>query len=98
MKTIIFCKAGEAISDFEVSERVDEFLGSLREEWKISTCLPLHEIRARVKEDKVKRDDLTIYVENEHGDLRIFDIDKDGRSWDWGKTLDVYSNILMRLL
>ena len=98
MKTIKFIPSGKAVSDFEISKFVDDILASDKKIFHVSTNLVIDEIRARIKEKKIRLNDLDIYVTNKEGDEVPFTIDKDGRSYDRQESQEVHSNILDRLL
>jgi hypothetical protein len=94
MKKIInFTSTGESVSDFKISEWVDNMLYSDRIEFNISTHLVIDEIRARIKEGRIKLEDIEILIQGE-----VFPVDKDGRSSMWYPVQEVQDNILNRLL
>lgn len=93
MKIFKFQKDGKPVSDYEIQETIDEFLKSNKRVFKTSTCLIIHEIRARVKEKKVDYNNIRIFI-----DEKEWNFDKDGRSNDWAESQEVFSSILMRLL
>jgi len=97
MKKVIFCREGEAVSDFEIEKKVSEFVASSREEWKISNDIVLTFFRVLIKEQKIDKRDYTFEVEDLAGRLNHFYVNKDGRSDDWVDSQDINSIHLSRL-
>lgn len=95
MKTIHYNRTGLAISDYNISEWIDNMLKEKQESFTISTFLVIDEIRARIKEGKIRVDDITIITEGKY-----FTIDKNGRSNDWNNCsqITLQESILMRIL
>lgn len=98
MKTISFTRSGKPISDFALNTDLDAFLRSEDEDWQISSHLIIDEVRARIKEGKIKIEDVQIYVEDLDGFINWFPIDKNGRSDGWVDSLEIFENIMLRLL
>lgn len=98
MKTITFCREGEKVSDYDVYKWVDNFFASTEETFKISNVMPIHEVRARVKEGRIKEEDVKVLVEDNKGEVSEFKIDKNGRSGDWVDSMELYGDILMRII
>lgn len=100
MKKIIFCREGEAISDFKISEWVDKnIMNTNNSEHKISSHLIIDEVRVRVKEGKLNRKDLCILIQRLNlSSYTVFLIDKYGKSNDWVDSLDIQYNMLMKLM
>lgn len=97
MKIITFCRKGEAVSDFEISNYVDKIFKSRQRIWKVSTVLIIDEIRARVKEGKLDLNKFQILVEDLDGIMSTFTIDKNGRSWSWKNSMEKFKDITLRL-
>ena len=97
MKTVKFIPTGKAVSDFEISEYVDNILISDEDEFHTSTHMVIDEIRARILEGRIGVDDLHVYVMGKEGE-EYFAIDKNGRSSDWVESQKIHSDILTRLI
>lgn len=98
MKLIVFCRKGEAISDFDIEKRVDDFLASERNFWRVSTQLIIDVLRVRIKENTIDIDSISVIVEDLAGDLNRFNIDKNGLSNRWIDSQDIHSELLSRIL
>lgn len=94
MKTINYTPEGEAISDFNVNQWLDDFLlNAFVDKANISSHIVIDEIRARIKEGSIIHGEIEIYIEGE-----LFPVDENGRSDIWYPSQDVQQRILMRLL
>lgn len=95
MKKVYYEKGLSAISDYDIRSVVDSLLNDPDEhsELHISTAMVIDEIRARIAEGSLNTDVVTVFVEGE-----LFEIDKDGRSFDWSEPLDVHMKTLSRIL
>lgn len=92
-KNIYFEKNGKAISDYEISNFVDDIVNSNKIDFHVSTHLVIDEIRARIKEQRILLNSIRIYVDDKE-----FIIDKDGRASNWPEILCFWETIMMRIL
>ena len=92
MKTIIFNEQGEAVSDFKISQYVDNIINSEATVFNVSTQLVIDEMRARINEKKINTEDFKFIV-----GIHDFVVDKDGRSRDWKPCQEVAEKIMIRL-
>lgn len=98
MKTIIYQPGGHCISDFDVSKFVDQLIKSTDPiEARISNFLVIEEVRARIAEGALTHDFFEIKVIGETG-LVPFKIDKHGRCEDWIPAMQVYEDVLTRII
>lgn len=93
-KIIKFQADGIAFSDYQIQEVVDSFFNDKVDTVLVtSTHLIISKVRARVKEGRINYDEIRIFVDGEE-----WNFDKDGRSWDWKPSQNVWENIISRLL
>lgn len=99
MKTIIYQPGGQyTISDFEVSQFLDQIIkqeGPVTA--SITNFLVIEEVRARIAEGVLAHDYFEIKVISESG-LVPFRIDKHGRSEDWVPAMNIYEDMLTRVI
>ena len=77
---------------------IDDYF--LKEEipFLFSTHLVIDEIRARIAEKKINKDDYEIWVEDSKGELHLKLLTDSGRSSNWYDTEEVMDDILLRMI
>jgi len=67
MKTIRFIRIGEAVGDFDITIKLNQFLDSDREVWDVSTHSVLNKLRVYLIDGRANADNMRIVVEDVDG-------------------------------
>lgn len=95
---VCFVRDGEKISDFDVIQKVDNFVKTKIHYWEVSNHLVIDYLRVLIKEKVINCDDFTFIVEDSNGAISYFDVDPNGRSSDWVNSQQIFSKFLDRLI